>query len=217
MSITGYADPIKFPLAVIDLDGSEVAQFIEMTREKSTIVLAGLIEKNPDGKPFITQIVAQDRKLLGCYRKRRIVDKEARLFSHGESIPVFRLGELTFGVAICADIGVSDVFAGCALKGARIVFEAAAPGLYGDQATRDWQAGFNWWKDECQKYLSKYAKRYNLWVAVATQAGRTIDEDFPGGGYLFAPDGSCLYSTPDWLPGTAYLEIDLENQRVTQL
>lgn len=217
MSITGYADPNKFPRAVIDLDGSEVDHILEMTRGKSTIVLTGLIEKNPDGKPFITQIVLQDRDLLGYYRKRRIVDEEADWFSPGKSIPVFKCGELTFGIAICADIGNSEVFAECARQGATFVFEAAAPGLHGDQATRNWQAGFDWWKSECQKHLSQYTKKYDLWVAVATQAGRTIDEDFPGGGYLFAPDGCCLYSTPDWMPGITYLEIDLENRSVIQL
>ena len=35
-------------------------------------------------------------------------------------------------------------------------------------------------------------------MAIATQAGRTRDEDFPGGGYLFSPDGRLLAETPDW-------------------
>lgn len=217
MSITGYTDPTKFPHAIIGLDGSEVNRLLDMTRRKPTTVLAGLIEENPNGKPFITQIVVQDGKLLGYYRKRRIVDDEADWFSPGESISIFKHDELLFGIAICADIGCSEVFAECAGQGAKIVFEAAAPGLYGDQATRDWQVGFDWWKSECQKYLSEYAKEYNLWIAVATQAGRTEDEDFPGGGYLFAPNGICLYATPDWMPGAAYLEIDLKNRRVNQL
>ena len=217
MSTTGYADPTKFADAVIRLDGVEVGQLLEMTRGKSTTVLAGLIEENPQGKPFITQIVVQDRRLLGFYRKKRIVDEEADWFSPGESISTFTHGEVPFGVAICADISSPEVFAECARQGARIVFEAAAPGLHGDQATRDWRAGFEWWKAECQKYLSRYAKRYGLWVAVATQAGRTVDEDFPGGGYVFAPDGRCLYSTSDWLPGAAYLEIDFENRLVVPL
>ncbi len=91
-----------------------------------------------------------------------------------------------------------------------MVFELAAPGLYGEQATRNWQSGFAWWEGECQSYLSRYARQYGLWIAVATQAGRTVDEDFPGGGYLFAPDGRRLYATPDGSPGVVYLGLDLE-------
>ena len=217
MGITGYADPTKYPKAIVRLDGSEIGQLLEMTRGKSTTVLAGLIEENPDGKPFITQIVTRDGKLLGLYRKKRIVDEELEWFSPGESIPVFKHDLIPFGVAICADISSPEVFAECARKGAKIIFEAAAPGLHGEQATRDWRAGFEWWKGECQKYLSRYAQEYCVWVAVATQAGRTVDEDFPGGGYVFTPDGWCLYATPDWSPGAVYLQIDFEKRRVMRL
>ena len=217
MSITGYADPTKYPEAIIRLDGPEVGQLLEMTRGKSTTVLAGLIEENPDCKPFITQVVARDGELLGFYRKKRIVDEELDWFSPGKLIPIFKHESLPFGIAICADIGSPEVFAECAHQGAKIVFEAAAPGLHGEQTTRDWRAGFEWWEGECQKYLSRYAQKYGIWVAVATQAGRTVDEDFPGGGYVFAPDGRRLYATPDWSPGAVYLQIDFEECRVVKL
>lgn len=97
------------------------------------------------------------------------------------------------------------------------MFELAAPGLYGDQATRNWRSGFEWWRDKCQEHLSEYARDTGMWIAVATQAGRTVDEDFPGGGYVFAPDGRRLYATPDWSPGASYVEIGLETQRVRML
>lgn len=217
MSITGYADPIRYPEAIVRLDGPQVAQVLEMTRGQPITVLAGLIEENPDGRPFITHIVVRDGELLGCYRKKTIKDEEAEWFSPGEVVPVFTHGDLTFGIAICADIGNQEVFAACAQQGAQIVFELAAPGLYGEQATRNWRSGFEWWEGECQKYLSRYAQACTIWVAVATQAGRTVDEDFPGGGYVFAPDGRRLCATPDWSPGPLYLEIDLGAYRVTRL
>lgn len=217
MSITGYADPTKYPEAIIRLDGPELGRLLELTCGKRITVLAGLIEENPDGKPFITHVVVRNGRLLGLYRKKQIVDEEAEWFSPGTLTPIFKHDDLRFGIAICADIRNHEVFADCARQGAKIVFEVAAPGLHGDQATRDWLAGFKWWKSECQKYLSLYAQKYGIWVAVATQAGRTADEDFPGGGYVFAPTGRRLYATPDWSPGAVYLEIDLEENRVAQL
>jgi predicted amidohydrolase len=217
MNITGYADPTKYPESIIRLDGPEIARVLEMTKGKSVTVLAGLIEENPTGKPFITQIVVRNGQLLGYYRKVTIEDEEADWFSRGETVPVFTHNGLTFGLAICADLGNEKVYAECARQGAKIVFELAAPGLYGEQATRNWQSGFEWWEGECQKYLSRYTQKYGIWVAVATQAGRTIDEDFPGGGYVFAPDGQRLYATPDWSPGEVYVEIDFETNSVSQL
>jgi predicted amidohydrolase len=217
MNVTGYVDPTRQPEALLRLDGPEVARVLAMTSGQPTTLLAGLVEANERGKPFITHIVARDGQLLGFYRKVTIKDEEADWFSPGETIPVFTHGDLTFGVAICADVGNREVFAACARQGARIVFELAAPGLYGDQATRDWRSGFEWWQGECQKHLSEYARDTRMWIAVATQAGRTVDEDFPGGGYVFAPDGRRLYATPDWSPGASYVEIGLETQRVRLL
>jgi predicted amidohydrolase len=102
-----------------------------------------------------------------------------------------------------------ELFSGYASLGARIVFEAAAPGLYGSQETRDWQAGYQWWHNECYHKPGRYARDNSIYIAVATQAGRTRDEDFPGGGYVFGPDGKCLVETPDWSEGMIYAEIPL--------
>lgn len=217
MSITGYADPTRWPEAVLRLDGPEVGRLLAMTRGMPLSVLAGLIEENPGAKPFITHIVVRNGELVGFYRKRTIEDEEVAWFSPGESVPIFRHRTIPFGIAICADISNESVFAACARQGAKIVFEVAAPGLYGQQSTRNWHSGFAWWEGECQHYLSRYARDYNLWIAVATQAGRTEDEDFPGGGYLFAPDGRRLYATPDWSPGVLYLAIEDESCQVVPI
>jgi predicted amidohydrolase len=218
MNITGYADPTKYPEAIIRLDGPEIEYVLKMTEGDSKMtVLAGLIEENPGQKPFITQMAIRNGELLDRYRKVTIKDEEAEWFSPGETVPVFTHGNLTFGISICADIGNEAVFATCARQGASIVFELAAPGLYGEQETRNWKSGFEWWEGECQKFLSAYTKTYGCWAAVATQAGRTIDEDFPGGGYVFTPDGQRLYATPDWQTGAVYLSIDFETDQIVEL
>ncbi len=217
MSLTGYADPSKYPQAVIRLDGPEVDQLLNLTRPYATTILVGLIEQNPVGKPFITQIVVRQGALLGYYHKITIKDDEEKWFSPGQQVPVFQLGELTYGLALCADIQNETVFAKCREQGAPIVLELAAPGLYGEQATRNWKTGYAWWEGECKKYLSEYARKYGLWIGVATQAGRTVDEDFPGGGYVFAPSGERVYATRDGRPGVVYLELDLQTGQVKQL
>ena len=208
MCLTGYADPNRYPQAVLRLDGPEVAQLLEMTRPYATTILAGLIEHNPHGKPFITHIVACGGALLGCYRKITIKDDEVAWFAPGTDVPVFPLGEHTFGIAICADIDNPAVFARCREGGADIVFEVAAPGLYGEQATRNWESGYRWWEEKCRAQLGAYARDNGLWIAVATQAGRTMDEDFPGGGYLFARSGERVNATKNHLPGVLYVTID---------
>jgi predicted amidohydrolase len=212
MSLTGYIDPTRRPEAILRLDGPEVAALVALTAKRRATLLAGLVEANPQGKPYITQVAARAGRLVGLYRKVTIVDEEAAWFAPGEAIPVCQHDDLTYGIAICADIHNREVFAACAQQGAQVVFEVAAPGLYGEQATRDWRSGYEWWRGECRQYLTAYARDYGLWIAVATQAGRTMDEDFPGGGYLYRPDGECVYETADGSEGVALVTAGLATQ-----
>lgn len=210
MSITGYANPFRYPEAVLHLGGSEVARFVNMTKDMHITAIAGIIEGNPYGKPFITQIVAQAGKILGIYRKQTIAEDEVDWFAPGSNLAVFQVPKVRFGVSICADIDTPEIFAEQARLGAQIVFEAAAPGLYGSQATRNWLSGYQWWQNDCLQKLGHYAQVNSIFIAVATQAGRTIDEDFPGGGYVFSPDGTCLASTADWSEGILYVELPFD-------
>jgi predicted amidohydrolase len=217
-SITGYINPTRYPHAIIAIDGQEVDNLLRMSRGRKTTVLAGLIENNPAGKPFITHIAFRDGKIIGTYRKRRLGGPpDTEWFSRGRKTTAFKFKDLKYGIAICADIDGENIFAEYVRQGAQIVFELAAPGLYGEQSTRDWQKGFKWWERVCLRRLGKYAKKYGIWIAVATQAGRTSDEDFPGGGYVFNPDGQRVYATKDWNPCEVYLEIDLEGGVVSEI
>lgn len=217
MCLTGYADPTRYPQVMLNLNGPEIARFLRLTRWFPGTLLAGFIEANPGGKPFITHIAACQGALSGVYRKITIRDGEVEWFTAGQSVPVFQHSALTFGVAICADLKNRQVFSQINGQGARLIFELAAPGLYGDQKTRDWRAGFEWWQGECQKYLASYARDDNAWILVATQAGRTLDEDFPGGAFVFAPGGKRVFATPDGSTGAVFLEIDLNNGVVREL
>jgi predicted amidohydrolase len=225
-SVTGYHDPRRYSQAVISADGPEVNALLRMTRKRKPLVLAGIIEKNPNGKPFTTQIIARDGRLIDIYRKQKVDEDNGsngsdyhgdEWFTAGNETRVFDYDGLKYGMAICADIGNEAIFEEYARQGAKIIFELAAPGLYGLQATRDWDSGYKWWEGVCRGYFEKYAKKYDLWIAVATAAGRTVDEDFPGGGYLFAPSGERVYATKDGNACEVWLEIDLMGGEVREI
>jgi hypothetical protein len=105
MSLTGYIDPARQPEAVLSQDSPAVAQLVALTAGGQATLLAGLVEAHPAGLPFITHVAARHGRLLGFYRKVTIKDEEAAWFSPGDGVPVFRHDDLTFGIAICADIG----------------------------------------------------------------------------------------------------------------
>jgi len=203
MYLSGYCDPATFPDAIQPLNSEWIEKFVELTTKYSVAASAGFIEANPDGKPFIAQVLAQDGHMVGAYRKRHVVDEEADWFSPGDYTPVFMLklaeGEVACALAVCADSDNPAVFRDAWLGGAQIVLHSSAPGLYGrrtDEAS--WQAGFDWYKAYLAERLPAYARDYGLYIAVATQTGATVDEDFPGGSFIFGPDGECLAASPDY-------------------
>lgn len=200
MGLSGYCDPAKFPDAVRTLDAPWVLAFVGLTARYGIVASGGFIESNPTGKPFITQVLAQDGQIRGVYRKIYVVEEEADWFTPGEETCVINLrlpeGDLTCGLAVCTDSDRADLFSDMRQQGARIIFHSSAPGLYHRRKDdADWQAGYDWYKSHLSERLPLYARDNQLFIAVATQTGATIDEDFPGGSYIFGPDGSCLACT----------------------
>jgi (R)-amidase len=220
-SLTGYIDPLHYPHDAVSLDGPEVARLLALTRGYSLTLIAGLVETNPVGPPFITQLVARNGRLLGIYRKRTIPADESHLFTPGPpsgpaSTPIFTHAGVPFGLAVCADIDTPAVFADAARADARLVFECAAPGLYGAQETREWHVGHDWWRGECHTKLARYARDYGLVIAATTQAGRTRDEDFPGGGYVFDASGACLAESADWSEGLLVARVAIADDQTAR-
>jgi predicted amidohydrolase len=145
--------------------------------------------------------------LLGVVRKRYLGDDEEG-FAVGTATPVFTHGDAAFGVIICAESGVDFPFDRAVDAGARLVCFCAAPGLYGRRTTDGARAdGLAWWESCGLADASRHAARRGTWVAIATQAGATVDEDFPGLAALVAPSGDVVARTPDWREATLLVEV----------
>ena len=201
--LSGYADPARFPQSVQPLDSPLVAQFVALTARYPLAASGGFLEANPAGKPFVTQVLAQGGEILGVYRKVEIGADDADYYAPASAMPVFTLplpgGAIPCALAICADSDRPDLFAAFAAGGAQVVFHSSAPGLYERRTdAASWQAGYDWYKGYLAERLPGYARAHGLFIAVATQTGRTADEDFPGGSFVFGPDGACLAATPDY-------------------
>jgi predicted amidohydrolase len=212
--LSGYADPVRFPQSVQPLDSPLVAQFVALTARYPLAASGGFLEANPAGKPFVTQVLAQGGEIRGVYRKVEIVDEDALYYAPGSARPVFTLalpgGAIRCALAICADSDRPDLFAAFAAGGAQVVFHSSAPGLYERRSdAASWQAGYDWYKGYLAERLPGYARAHRLPIAVATQTGRTMDEDFPGGSFVFGPDGACLAATPDYHETLLVYTLDL--------
>lgn len=94
-SLTGFINPTKYPEAVIRADGPEVRSLTVATKGRRPVVLAGLIEENSAGLPFITQEVIREGRLIGCHRKNAHVAEDEPWFTWGDNERTFRHGDST--------------------------------------------------------------------------------------------------------------------------
>ena len=209
MSLTGYLAPDIHRDHFLELASAPVAQLVEFGGQNSLDLLFGIVERNSDDRPFITQIHASAGEIVGVYRKRNLADDEADSFSPGSQPYLGQTSNGSFGVAVCADYEVSDEFVAALESGAEVVFHPSAPGLDPPRCAseKDWQRGFDWWRISCIERHGRRARELGISIAVCTQAGVTFDEDFPGWAALFGPDGEIVAELPDWRAGTLLVEI----------
>ncbi len=130
-------------------------------------------------------VIQEDGSVLGSYRKQHIPRTNAfehYYFSRGDlGNPVFRIGELTFGILVCFDRHFFEVPRLLALKGAQAVFVPA--GLCAKIGR-----GFLW-----NHELVCAAVNNGVYVVGVNNCGPLTDgRRFTGGSLAIDPDGNTL-------------------------
>lgn len=197
MSLTGYFVSKKYLNKALSLESRQVLDVVSLTKDNDSTIIFGIAELLDD-KFYITQIIGEKGKVVGVYRKHNVVNDEEIFFTKGNLEPIFCKGNLSYGITICADIDLPDLYKKYATLGCNLVIECASPDLYGDKEQRNWESGYNWWKKKCIENIGKYSKDNNIKIAVSTQGGRNEEDDFPGGGYLFSEKGELISETKDY-------------------
>ena len=205
-SLTGSVDPTRRPQDAIAIHDAAIDALVDITGELRIAAAFGFSERSGD-EFFITQAVARDGALVGVQRKRHLGDDELG-YAVGSDALVFDLDGTWFGIVICAEANVDFTWDATVRAGAEIVLFCSAPGLYGRKTNdAEWRAGFEWWEGFGLGAARRHAQRLRVSVAMATQAGTTIDEDFPGIAALVDANGGVVKRLPDWRAAT--LTVDL--------
>ena len=96
-----------------DLDGYCVTQVKRIAIENGVAVVCGMVQRNPNGKPFNCQfVVSRDGDLLAVYHKNHLFTESAEpdLYSAGAELVVFDLLGWKFGISTCFDIRFPRLF-----------------------------------------------------------------------------------------------------------
>lgn len=205
-SLTGSVDPRAEPDHTVTLDHPAVADLVDATATVGVGALFGLAENRHD-RFFISQAYAVSGDLFGVQRKRHLGEGEESYTASSETA-AFQFGSARFGSVICAESGVDFTWDDTVAADAQVVFMSSAPGLYGRRRSdASWQDGMRWWESCGLADARRHAARLGIWVAMATQAGSTVDEDFPGIAALIDPAGQVVERLPDWRPGHLIVDI----------
>lgn len=207
-SLTGSVDPLAQPDHAVTFGHPAVKELVDATAAVGVGAVFGLAEREDDAF-FISQAYAASGALLGVQRKRHLGDDEEG-YKASSNTAVFELGSARFGSVICAESGVDFTWDATVDAGAQLVLMSSAPGLHGRRVSEEeWRSGFEWWEGCGLADARRHASRLGVWVAMATQAGSTIDEDFPGIAALIGPHGEVVHRLPDWRPGHLIVDVPI--------
>ena len=185
MSLTGYANHA----AIVDLaqpvTGPICRQLSSIARETGLLILAGMAEYNPKGKPFAAHCIFQPDGLVQTYRKLHLAPPEKPFFSAGNEIQVFRFKKMRFSIQLCYDAHFPELTIQMVANGAEVIFiPHASP--RGDAQTKH---------QSWMRHLPARAFDNSIFVVACNQIGDNgIGLHFPGNAVAIDPSGHIIAS-----------------------
>lgn len=183
MNVTGYSTKAGIKDSAESVPGPISQAILETARELNTIILAGLAEKDANGRVFACHLVASPQGMAGTYRKIHIAPPERNVFSPGTAIPLFEIKGVKFGIQLCYDTHFPEQSTRMAIGGADIIFMPHA-------SPRSTPAEkFNSW----MRHLPARAFDNSLYVVACNQTGDNRSGlNFPGLAVILNPAGRII-------------------------
>lgn len=181
MSITGY-DLQYSALYAESLQDDSAKTLCELAQHYQLTIIAGMAERAPAGKPYITQLTATKDGKLAAYCKTHLGHYEQRNFQAGNLLQVAHTEHAVIGTALCWEMHFPEIATTMALEGCEIIFAPhASPEAAGDR------------KALWMRYMPARAYDNNLYVVVCNQVGDNGHGLIFGGGLLVLdPKGNIL-------------------------
>lgn len=161
----GLADndgnPNRF--AISSDDGSLDAVLAPLASD-SVATIIGFTERK-DGRLYNTAAIVQQGRISGLYRKLHPAIRRS-VYAPGVDVPVFQIGGLTFGIAICNDSNYREPFRVMADGGAAVIFIPTNNSLPPDKAEPEIVT-------QARNTDIERAREFGVWIVRADVAGST--------------------------------------------
>ncbi len=204
LSLTGYyLKDLANDLACA-ADDERLAPIADASR--SIDVLAGFVERTPDGRIHIASGYWSGGRVAHVHRKVYLptygIFDDGRYFAPGERFDTFPSVAGDAGIAICEDIWHMSTPYLYAVRGANVIFyPSASPGRGvaegGDLGTAE----------SCRLLDQFYAQYLTVYVVFVNRVGLEDGIAFWGGSEILAPDGTVVARAPEFEEHLLFAEI----------
>lgn len=188
MNVTGYSSKAEIKDFAETVPGPMSKAVSNMAREFKIAILAGMAEKDKQGRVFASHLVAEPQGVAGVYRKIHIAPPEVDIFSAGDAVPLFTVKGVKLGIQLCYDVHFPELSTRMATAGADVIFMPHASPR-GKPAEK-----FNSW----MRHLPARAFDNGLYVVACNQTGNNQKGlIFPGLSVILNPAGRVVKKKVD--------------------
>jgi predicted amidohydrolase len=201
----GLADDSSRPadLAMSVANGQLEAVLAPLASDTVTTIV-GFTEAGPGGQLFNAAAIVSRGRLAGVYRKMHPAIRRS-VYEPGTAAPVFRAGDLTFGIVICRDSTYPELVRSLAHQGAVAVLvptnNALPPQRGGPEIV-----------EHAQRTDRRLATENRLAVIRADVAGRLDGLESYGSSWIIENTGVVLRAAGQLEPGLVIAEIQIQSR-----
>jgi predicted amidohydrolase len=172
-----------------------------------TTTIIGFTELGEGGRLYNAASVFHRGTVTGVYRKLHPAIRQS-VYSAGRDVPVFRVGALTFGIAICNDSNFPELANQMASRGATVLFvptnNALPPLKCGGEIVA-----------EARRVDVATAIANGMWVIRADVAGQAAELTSHGSSAIVDPKGTAIRSALALSEGVIAAEVELTSRMAT--
>jgi predicted amidohydrolase len=181
----GLADNSENPgQFAIRTDNDRLAAVLAPLASNTVTSIVGFTELASSGEIYNTAAVFHRGRVAGLYRKLHPAIRRS-VYAAGSQTPVFRAGELTFGIVVCNDSSYSEPARLMAAQGATVLFVPTNNGLPNQRACPGLVR-------EARNVDIARAVENRTWVIRADVAGQNGELMSYGSSGIVDPDGNVV-------------------------
>ena len=197
----GLADYAPRPLAfAIDVEGGQLHTALAPLASDRVTTIVGFTERASRDRLFNSAAVFHRGSVVGVYRKLYPAINKS-VYAAGDQMPVFTIGNLTFGIVICLDSTYYEPARIMAAQGAAVLFVPTNNGLPASRGGPELPA-------EARHFDIAQAIENGVSVVRADVAGRTRDLVSYGSSGIVGPNGTVLGAAKCLEPGLVVADIE---------